>query len=398
MSAVPARTGIAPTSVEMLARLVAHRTVSADSNLALIDDVKAYLAGHGVACRLVPSEDGRKANLLATIGPAVAGGVVLSGHTDVVPVEGQPWSSDPFALVEREGKLFGRGSSDMKGFIACALAAVPDLAKAKLVRPIHLCLSYDEEIGCFGAPHAIALFGRELPAASVCIVGEPTMMRVVIGHKSSWVNRVSIVGREAHSSAPHLGANAIVYMGRFLAYLDTLQARLREQGLAAAVPGIAFDPPWTTLGIGLIHGGTAANIVARECALTWEFRALPGADAEAIYQEAAAKIAELDQAIKREAGEASVSMARYAAIPGLKPDPEGPAVKLAMALTGANDTQTVAFGTEAGQFQAAGISTVICGPGDIAVAHKTDEYTTRDQLAQCDAFLGKLKAWAMRPA
>jgi acetylornithine deacetylase len=224
------------------------------------------------------------------------------------------------------------------------------------------------------------------------------MMRVVVGHKSSWVNRVSIVGREAHSSAPHLGANAIVYMGRFLAFLDALQAELRAKGLADAVPGVSFDPPWTTLGIGLIHGGTAANIVARECALTWEFRALPGANPEAIYAQAAAKIAALDAAIKQEAPEASVTMTRYAAIPGLKPEIDGPAAKLALALTGANRTETVAFGTEAGQFQAAGISTVICGPGDIAVAHKTDEYTTRDQLAQCDAFIAKLADWATRPA
>ncbi len=388
----------AVSSTAMLARLVAHRTVSSDSNLALIDDVRRYLESYGVASRLVPNADGTKANLVATIGPAVAGGAVLSGHTDVVPVEGQPWSSDPFALVERDGRLYGRGSSDMKGFIACALAAVPALVHAKLQRPIHLCLSYDEEIGCFGAPHAIELFGRELPQAALCIVGEPTMMRVVVGHKSSWVNRVAIVGREAHSSAPHLGANAIVYMGRFLAFLDALQAELRAKGLADAVPGVAFDPPWTTLGIGLIHGGTAANIVARECALTWEFRALPGANPEAIYAQAAAKIAELDAAIKQEAPEASVSMTRYAAIPGLKPEIDGPAAKLALALTGANRTETVAFGTEAGQFQAAGISTVICGPGDIAVAHKTDEYTTRDQLAQCDAFIAKLADWASRPA
>ena len=388
----------ASSSTAMLARLVAHRTVSSDSNLALIEDVRRYLESYGVASRLVPNADGTKANLVATIGPAVAGGAVLSGHTDVVPVEGQPWSSDPFALVERDGRLYGRGSSDMKGFIACALAAVPDLVRAKLQRPIHLCLSYDEEIGCFGAPHAIELFGRELPQAALCIVGEPTMLRVVVGHKSSWVNRVSIVGREAHSSAPHLGANAIVYMGRFLAFLDALQAELRAKGLADAVPGVSFDPPWTTLGIGLIHGGTAANIVARECALTWEFRALPGANPEAIYAQAAAKIAALDAAIKQEAPEASVTMTRYAAIPGLKPEIDGPAAKLALALTGANRTETVAFGTEAGQFQAAGISTVICGPGDIAVAHKTDEYTTRDQLAQCDAFIAKLADWATRPA
>ncbi|MCZ8310156.1 MAG: acetylornithine deacetylase [Magnetospirillum sp.] len=388
----------AVSSTAMLARLVAHRTVSSDSNLALIEDVRRYLESFGVVSRLVPNADGTKANLVATIGPAVAGGAVLSGHTDVVPVEGQPWSSDPFALIERDGRLYGRGSSDMKGFIACALAAVPALVHAKLQRPIHLCLSYDEEIGCFGAPHAIELFGRELPQAALCIVGEPTMMRVVVGHKSSWVNRVSIVGREAHSSAPHLGANAIVYMGRFLGFLDSLQVELRAKGLADAVPGVSFDPPWTTLGIGLIHGGTAANIVARECALTWEFRALPGANPEAIYAQAAAKIAELDAAIKKEAPEASVSMTRYAAIPSLKPEIDGPAAKLALALTGANRTETVAFGTEAGQFQAAGISTVICGPGDIAVAHKTDEYTTRDQLAQCDAFIAKLADWASRPA
>lgn len=388
----------AVSSTAMLARLVAHRTVSSDSNLALIEDVRRYLESFGVVSRLVPNADGTKANLVAMIGPAVAGGAVLSGHTDVVPVEGQPWSSDPFALIERDGRLYGRGSSDMKGFIACALAAVPALVHAKLQRPIHLCLSYDEEIGCFGAPHAIELFGRELPQAALCIVGEPTMMRVVVGHKSSWVNRVSIVGREAHSSAPHLGANAIVYMGRFLGFLDSLQVELRAKGLADAVPGVSFDPPWTTLGIGLIHGGTAANIVARECALTWEFRALPGANPEAIYAQAAAKIAELDAAIKKEAPEASVSMTRYAAIPSLKPEIDGPAAKLALALTGANRTETVAFGTEAGQFQAAGISTVICGPGDIAVAHKTDEYTTRDQLAQCDAFIAKLADWASRPA
>ncbi|MFN8701154.1 MAG: acetylornithine deacetylase [Rhodospirillales bacterium] len=388
----------AVSSTAMLARLVAHRTVSSDSNLALIEDVRRYLESFGVVSRLVLNADGTKANLVATIGPAVAGGAVLSGHTDVVPVEGQPWSSDPFALIERDGRLYGRGSSDMKGFIACALAAVPALVHAKLQRPIHLCLSYDEEIGCFGAPHAIELFGRELPQAALCIVGEPTMMRVVVGHKSSWVNRVSIVGREAHSSAPHLGANAIVYMGRFLGFLDSLQVELRAKGLADAVPGVSFDPPWTTLGIGLIHGGTAANIVARECALTWEFRALPGANPDAIYAQAAAKIAELDAAIKKEAPEASVSMTRYAAIPSLKPEIDGPAAKLALALTGANRTETVAFGTEAGQFQAAGISTVICGPGDIAVAHKTDEYTTRDQLAQCDAFIAKLADWASRPA
>jgi acetylornithine deacetylase len=390
--------GTAQDSVAMLARLVAHRTVSSDSNLELISDVRAWLASHGVESRLVPNADGTKANLLATIGPNVPGGAVLSGHTDVVPVEGQPWSSDPFALVERDGKLFGRGSSDMKGFIACALSAVPTLAKAKLVRPIHLCLSYDEEIGCFGAPHAIALFGAELPRPALSIVGEPTMMRPVVAHKGSWVNETRIVGREAHSSAPHLGANAIVYMGRFLVFLDGLQQTLRARGQADAVPGVDFDPPWTTVGIGKIAGGTAANIVPRECRLTWEFRSLPGVDGAEIHAMGVAKAAELDAAIKREAPEGSVTVERYANIPPFKPELDGPATKLAMEITGANAPITVSFGTEAGQFQAAGISTVICGPGDIAVAHKTDEYTTRDQLAQCERFIGRIAEWASRPA
>jgi acetylornithine deacetylase len=387
-------TDTAAASVAMLARLVAHRTVSSDSNMVLIDDVRGYLAGYGIASRLVPNADGTKANLLATIGPSVPGGAVLSGHTDVVPVEGQPWSSDPYALTERNGRLYGRGSSDMKGFIACALAAVPRLVQAKLAKPIHLCLSYDEEIGCFGAPHAIALFGAELPRPALCVIGEPTSMRPVIAHKGSWVNEVEIVGREAHSSAPHLGANAIVYMGRFLVFLDELQQELRAAGTKGAVPGVEFDPPWTTVGIGKIHGGTAANIVPRECRLTWEFRALPGVDGAAIHARAAAKVAALDAAIKREAPEGGVTLRRYANIPPFRPEPDGVATKLAMAITGANAPAAVAFGTEAGQFQEAGISTVICGPGDIAVAHKTDEYTTRDQLALCDRFIERVADWA----
>lgn len=388
---------VAAQSVALLARLVAHRTVSADSNLGLIEDVRAYLAGHGIESRLVPNADGTKANLLATIGPAVSGGAVLSGHTDVVPVAGQTWASDPFELTERDGKLFGRGASDMKGFIACALAAVPKFREAPLVRPIHLCLSYDEEVGCFGAPDAIRLFGVDLPRPAVCVVGEPSTMRPVIAHKGDWVFEVTVTGREAHSSAPHLGANAIVSMGRFLAFLDALQADLRVLGTNGALPGVEFDPPWTTVGIGKIAGGTAANIVPRECRLTWEFRALPGVDAAAIHARAQAKVAELDAAIRAEAPEAGVRMRTYANVPAFRPEAQGPAQKLAMAITGSNAPAAVAFASEAGQFQDAGISTVICGPGDIAVAHRPDEYTTRDQLAQCDRFLEKLAEWACRP-
>jgi acetylornithine deacetylase len=386
----------AQSSVDMLARLVAHRTVSKDSNLGLIDDVRAYLTGLGIPARLVPNEDGTKANLVATIGPAIDGGAILSGHTDVVPVEGQPWTSDPFALTERDGRLYGRGSSDMKGFIAVALALAPKLKAMKLARPIHFCFSYDEEIGCFGAPHAIALFGRELPRASLCVVGEPTSMRVVVAHKGICSNVAEARGLEAHSSAPHLGSNAIVHMGRFLAFLDDLQKKLIANGQKEALPGVEFDPPYTTVGIGRIEGGTVVNIVPRECRLSWELRPLPGVDAEAIYARALAKAAEIDEAMKREAPDAFFRIGKYAWIPACRPEANGLAQKLALELTGANATATVSFGTEAGQFQEAGISTVICGPGDIAVAHKTDEYTTRDQLAQCETFLLKLARWAER--
>ncbi|MFN8757963.1 MAG: acetylornithine deacetylase [Tagaea sp.] len=386
----------AQASVEMLARLVAHRTVSKDSNLGLIEDVRGYLAGLGIEARLVPNADGTKANLVATIGPKVDGGAILSGHTDVVPVEGQPWSTDPFELVERDGRLYGRGSSDMKGFIAVALALAPKLKTMKLARPLHFCFSYDEEIGCFGAPHAIALFGKELPRAALCIVGEPTSMRVVVAHKGICSNVAETRGLEAHSSAPHLGCNSIVHMGRFLAFLDELQRELVADGQTHALPGADFDPPYTTVGIGRIDGGTVVNIVPRDCRLSWELRPLPGVDAEAIYARALAKAAEIDAAMKRESPDAYFRVGKYAWVPACRPESDGLAQKLAMELTGANGTATVAFGTEAGQFQEAGISTVICGPGDIAVAHKTDEYTTRDQLAQCEAFVLKLAAWAAR--
>jgi acetylornithine deacetylase len=219
----------------------------------------------------------------------------------------------------------------------------------------------------------------------------------VVAHKGDWVFETRIVGREAHSSAPHLGANAIVYMGRFLSFLDSLQAELRATGTAGALPGVEFDPPWTTVGVGKIAGGTAANIVPRECRLTWEFRALPGVDAGALHARAQAKIAELDAAIRAEANEAGVSLHTYANVPAFRPEVRGPAQALAMEITGANAPAVVAFASEAGQFQEAGISTVICGPGDIAVAHKADEYTTREQLALCDRFLDRLAEWASRP-
>lgn len=391
MSAVPARTGIAPTSVEMLARLVAHRTVSADSNLALIDDVKAYLAGHGVACRLVPSEDGRKANLVATIGPAVAGGVVLSGHTDVVPVEGQPWSSDPFALVEREGKLFGRGSSDMKGFIACALAAVPDLAKAKLVRPIHLCLSYDEEIGCFGARTLVADVIGNLPRPRLAIIGEPTEMRVVNAHKGGCRLRCTIRGVAAHGSQPQLGANAIVYAAEVVRFVRDLDREFRE----AADPDSPFVPPFTSFNVGTIQGGVASNVVAPSCEVGFEFRAMPGTDPDAIVARVRDFLtAELLPRLKAEHPDADIALVKTIDIQPLVPDPESEAEQVVRRLTGANASHVVSFGTEAGVYQANGIPAVVCGPGSIDQAHKPDEFIALDQLAKGERFLRAVADWA----
>lgn len=384
---------VSPT--EVLRRLVAFETVSADSNLALIEHVRGYLAAHGIAARVVPDATGTKANLFATIGPDAPGGVALSGHTDVVPVRGQPWSSDPFVLTPRDGRLYGRGAADMKGFIAVVLALVPELAARRLKRPIHLCLSYDEEIGCLGAPKLLALLGRELPKPALAIIGEPTEMKVVHAHKGIWFQRTTITGRDGHSSAPHRGANAIAYMGRFIGFLERLAGDLKEAGAQGAPPGIEFDPPWSTIGLGTIHGGTALNIIARTCALEWEFRPLPGVDAAAIRARADAWLAgELLPDLRAAAPEGDIVTETVCAVPALEPEPDGAAEALALSLTGGNRAVTAAFTSEAGQFQQSGISAVLCGPGSIAQAHQPDEYIAVEQLAACETFVRRLADWA----
>jgi acetylornithine deacetylase len=383
------------SSIEMIRRLVAFDTVSARSNLALIDHVRGYLSAHGIESRLIPDETGKKANLFATIGPAAEGGVALAGHTDVVPVEGQPWSSDPFTLREAGGLLYGRGTSDMKSFIAIALAMVPQLKAKKLKRPLHLCLSYDEEIGCFGMPRLLAKLGRELPKPALAIIGEPTEMKVVHAHKGVWAMTTTITGRDGHSSAPQRGANAILYMGRFIAYIERLGERLRERGNAGSPPGLDFDPPWTTVGFGRIRGGTAFNIIARQCALDWEFRPLPGIDMAALRAEVDAWVErELLPEMRRTAPEASVVTESVAQVPALEPEENGAAETLCLHLTGGNRAVTAAFTSEAGQFQGVGISAVMCGPGSIAQAHQPDEFIALEQVAACEKFLAGLADWA----
>ena len=257
--------------VEMIAKLVAFDTTSSKSNLALIDFVADYLAGHGVAARRTTDADGGKANLFATLGPDIAGGVVLSGHSDVVPVAGQPWDSDPFRVVERSGRLFGRGTADMKSFLAVALALVPDILAAGIKLPIHLAISYDEEVGCLGVPGLIADIEANLPRPAIVIVGEPTSMRIVNAHKGVSVFRTTVTGKEAHSSQPHRAANAIDAAVRLIGFLGQLADEKRR----AAPPRCRFEPPYTSFNVGTIEGGSAQNIVPRHCSFTWEFRALP---------------------------------------------------------------------------------------------------------------------------
>ena len=379
----------------LIERLVGFDSVSVRPNMALIESMRDYLAGHGVTARIVPNEDGTKANLFATVGPQVAGGVALSGHTDVVPVEGQPWTSDPFKLTARDGRLYGRGTADMKSFIAIALALVPEFKKRRLKKPIHFCFSYDEEVTCAGILSLLHLLGTELPKPAVAIIGEPTSMRVVNAHKGVSAQLTTIVGREGHSSAPHKGANAIAHMARFMGFLDGLAEELRAIGERDAIPGLDFDPAWTTMNFGAVHGGTAMNIIARECRLAWEFRPLPGVDAEAIYARAEKFIeSTLRPALRAQTPDGTIVTERVAVVPALRPEKNGPAEALALQLTGLNAAITAAFGSESGHFQDIGISAVMCGPGDIAQAHKPDEFIAVDQLAQCERFLLKLADWA----
>jgi len=283
----------------------------------------------------------------------------------------------------------------MKSFIAIALALVPDFQKRGLKRPLHLCLSYDEEIGCFGMPRLLARLGRELPKPALAIIGEPTEMKVVHAHKGVRSQRTTITGRDGHSSAPQRGVNAIVYMGRFIAYLERLGERLREHGMRGVPPGLEFDPPWSTVGIGRIHGGTAMNIIPRTCTLDWEVRVLPGIEPASIRAAADSWLRdELLPQLRRDAPEASIVTEKIAAVPALQPEENGAAETLALRLTGANRAVTAAFASEAGQFQETGISAVMCGPGSIAQAHQPDEFISLEQVAAGEAFLRRLADWA----
>ena len=374
-------------AIDILAKLVAFDTTSRRSNLELIQWVEAYLADLGVPSRRVPSADGTKSNLMAMIGPAVEGGVVLSGHTDVVPVDGQPWSSDPWTLTERDGRLYGRGTCDMKGFLALALAAAPDLAKATLSKPVHLAFSYDEEVGCLGAPDMIEVIARETPRPALVVVGEPTDMVAVRAHKGIASFIVTVTGREAHSSLTHLGVSANMAAIKLMAMLVALSERLERE----ADPNSPFTPKGATLTVGQINGGTAVNILARECVFVFDLRTPAGMDPEALLADFFAAAQRMDAEIKAKAPEGGVKVERRSLTPAFAPEEDGVAEAFARKLAGDNGPpRVVPYAAEAGQFQGAGFSTVICGPGSIDQAHQPDEYVEISQMQRGAAFMRRL--------
>ncbi len=376
-------------ALDLVRDLIAFDTTSRDSNLALIDYAQSLLEKAGARCRRSYNQEGDKANLFATIGPDGDGGFVLSGHTDVVPVDGQDWSSDPFKPQVRDGKLYGRGACDMKGFVGTALALAPDIAKAKLKRPIHFALSYDEEVGCVGVKSLLDDLKAQGIKPGLAIIGEPTLMSIVGAHKGGAKLVTRCCGREHHSSGPEKGANAVMMAGEFVSLLDSVWDELR----ADADP--RFDPPHSTVQATVIQGGTAVNILAKEADVTWEYRCLPDRDPDKIIARVKSRAeAEVLPKYRRRAPEAKFDTVLHAQYPGLVMDEESPAVRLARELTGANRVEAVAYGTEAGHFQSYGIPAVICGPGSIDQAHRPDEFCALSELEACEAFLRKVIAKA----
>jgi len=376
------------TATGLLGDLIAFPTVSSDSNLELIDWAAEMLRGLGASVEIVHDESGAKANLFATLGPEVDGGVVLSGHSDVVPVDGQPWTSDPFAMVERDGRIYGRGACDMKGFIACALALAPEIARWRLARPVHFALTYDEEVGCLGAGALADFLSARQIRPAIALIGEPTSMRIVEGHKGCFEYTTEFHGLEGHGSAPDAGVNAADFATRYVTRLMELAGDLRGRAPADS----PFSPPWTTVNVGRIAAGSARNVIAGHAEVDWEMRPVVPEDAAFVRAEidryAAETLAPQMRAIHADAG---IERHVIAEVAGLVPKPGNPATALAAALTGGNDAGLVSFGTEAGIFQDIGIDCVVCGPGSIEQAHKPDEYVEQSQLSACLDMLARLE-------
>jgi acetylornithine deacetylase len=370
---------------ELLATLVGFDTTSSKSNLALIGFVEDYFKSHGIGSLRVSSPDGSKADLFATIGGSGNGGIGLSGHSDCVPVEGQHWASGPFTLTARDGKLYGRGSCDMKGFLACVLAAVPLFKTRTLKEPVHLIISYDEEVGCTGVRPLIARLGKDLPRPRAIIVGEPTSMTVIDAHKRIDSYRTVVHGREAHSSLPALGVNAISAAAALVCELDRIGGAIPKKENDPH-----FEPPYSTISVGTIKGGTAGNIVPKNCEFQWQVRSLPSATPSASRDLAAFAEKSLLPKMKQVTDEAAIETTALNSVPAFVAGNTSEAVALALKLTGTEQTRAVSYTTEAGLFEQAGCASVICGPGDIAQAHAADEFVSIEQLDACMAFLSAL--------
>ncbi|KPW41364.1 Acetylornithine deacetylase [Pseudomonas amygdali pv. mellea] len=382
------------SSRELLARLVAFDTTSRESNLALIDFVGEYLERFGVSCELIYNAQKTKANLFATIGPADVPGIVLSGHTDVVPVDGQPWTFPPFELSEADGKLYGRGTADMKGYIACVLALVPALTQASLHMPVHIALSYDEEVGCLGVRSLLASLQSRPVKPMLCVIGEPTELQPVLGHKGKVAMRCDVQGAACHSAYAPSGVNAIEYAAQLIGELGRLGEALR----AADALDERFDPPFSTIQTGVISGGTALNIVPEQCRFDFEVRALPTLDPQqivtAMHAYAAQKLLPAMQAVS---ARSEIRFTELSSYPGLDIPLHSQAAELIAGFCGSRAFGTVAFGTEGGLFDQSGIPAVVCGPGSMEHGHKPDEFISVEQLDACDEMLKRVLAFASQP-
>jgi acetylornithine deacetylase len=371
----------------MLARLIAFPSVSTSSNLDLIHFCRNWLERHGVESNLIMNPEGDKANLFATIGPRVEGGVVLSGHTDVVPVEGQVWSSDPWTLTERNGRLYGRGATDMKGFDALVLALVPEMVQAPLRRPVHIALSYDEEIACRGAPSMVRAMAETIPTPSAVVVGEPTRHAVVTGHKASVQLRTQVTGHAVHSSRIDQGVSAVMNAARLITWHEDSM----EENKRRIDPANPFEPPYTTLHCGMMAGGSAANIVSSSAWFFSDIRAIPTESPQEYLDRYGAYIREvIEPRMKAVIPGARIAVEVIAEVPGLRPETDGAAERLMRRLTGDNGSHVVSYGTEAGIFQKVGWSTVVCGPGDIDQAHQPDEYIEISEFEAGERVLRRL--------
>ncbi len=376
------------TPLAIMQKLVSFPTVSRDSNLALVDWVEAYLNSHAITAHRYYNDEGDKAALFAHVGPWQAGAVVLSGHTDVVPIDGQPWDSDPFQVVEKDGRYYGRGTCDMKGYDALAIWALVEAHVRGVKRPLQLALSFDEEVGCTGAPPMICAMQPVLPKGAAVIVGEPSTMQVVTAHKSGIGYTVSVTGFEVHSSLLPSGVSAILESVRVIDWVNRTNTQI--QGTTPSDVAAMFNPPFTTLHVGNIQGGTARNITAKDCSFDFEFRVVPDEDDAAWCQRFIDQVRKVEVGMQAVRPETGMQIEPLFDVPGLKPETNGEAEAIARAITGDNGTHVVSYGTEAGQFQAAGYSAVVCGPGDIAQAHQPNEFIEVAQFQAGHDFMERL--------